>query len=202
LGRPRVRLFAPLLSGPWEKSFWMFMTRHKFSLVFLMLLCASPYLLNADNPYSTTALASSRYRVILSFLQPVQGLARPTTKRSKGTLFRIFKTMCTCKEMQAWGGMHAHNASKMGLSNDSGIGMENCDPQSKTPPESGRRTHLLYFTYSYCILSRVLSLFACFTSLWTFISIPSLILHVTSSRYCSYFLKIHHFHYTFTHAHM
>ena len=152
--------------------------------------------------YSTTALASSRYRVILSFLQPVQGLARPTTKGSKGTLFRIFKTMCTCKEMQAWGGMHAHNASKMGLSNDSGIGMENCEPQSKTPPESGRRTHLLYFTYSYCILSRVLSLFACFTSLWTFISISSLILHVTSSRYCSYFLKIHHFHYTFTHAHM
>ena len=34
--------------------------------------------------------------------------------------------------------------------------MANWESRSKTPPpESGRRTHLLYFTYSYCILSHV-----------------------------------------------
>jgi len=42
-----------------------------------------------------------------------------------------------------------------------------------SPPESGRRTHLLYFTYSYCTLSRVWILptsLLVFTILWTSIS--------------------------------
>jgi len=39
--------------------------------------------------------------------------------------------------------------------NDSRRRMVNWELQSKTPPESGRRTHLLYFTYLYCILSHV-----------------------------------------------
>ena len=42
-----------------------------------------------------------------------------------------------------------------GPSNDSGRRMVNWESQSKNPPESGRQRDLLYFTYSYCILSRV-----------------------------------------------
>jgi len=43
-----------------------------------------------------------------------------------------------------------------GPSNDGGLRMVNWESQSKTPPpESRRRTHSLYSTYSYCILSRV-----------------------------------------------
>ena len=57
------------------------MTLHKLSLVFVILLCASPYLLRADNLYSTTvsgwlhvvmfgskAVASPRYTGLDSFL--------------------------------------------------------------------------------------------------------------------------------------
>jgi len=48
----------------------------------------------------------------------------------------------TLTERQSWG-----------PSNNSGLRIVNWKPQSKTPPKSGRRTHLLYFTYSYCVLS-------------------------------------------------
>ena len=63
-------------------------------------------------------------------------------------------TMCTCEEIER--GTHAGRASKLGpvkqwWTQDGKLGITIQDP----PPESGRRTHLLYFTYSYCILSRV-----------------------------------------------
>jgi len=62
--------------------------------------------------------------------------------------------MCTCEEIER--GTHACKASKLGpierwWTQDGKLGITIQDP----PPESGRRTHLLYFTYSYCILSRV-----------------------------------------------
>ena len=52
---------------------------------------------------------------------------------------RALCTMCTCNKM--WRGAHAHRASKLGLSNDTGIRMVNWEPQSKTPLKSRRRTH-------------------------------------------------------------
>ena len=70
--------------------------------------------------------------------------------------------------------------------------------------ESRRRTHLLYFTYSYCLLSRVwklatsLLVLRYYEHLFLF---SMLILHVTSSRFCLYLLNICHFTYTFSHAH-
>ena len=62
-------------------------------------------------------------------------------------------TMCTCEEIER--GTHACKASKLGpverwWTQDCKLGITIQDP----PSESGRRTHLLYFTYSYCILSR------------------------------------------------
>jgi len=53
-------------------------------------------------------------------------------------------------------GTHACKESKLGpvkwwWTQDGKLGITIQGP----PPESGRRTHLLYFTYSYCILSRV-----------------------------------------------
>ena len=71
------------------------------------------------------------------------------------------------------------------------------------PPESGRRTHLLYFTYSYCILSCVWKLA---TSLLVsrhyehLLLFSMMILHVTSSQFCLYLLNTYHFTYTFSHA--
>jgi len=54
------------------------------------------------------------------------------------------------------GGPHACKASKLGpverwWTQDGKLGITIQGP----PPESGRRTHLFYFTYSYCILSCV-----------------------------------------------
>jgi len=67
---------------------------------------------------------------------------------------RTLGTICTCEEIER--GTHAFRASKLGpverwWTQDGKLGITIQDP----PPESGRRTHLLYFTYSYCILSRV-----------------------------------------------
>jgi len=86
---------------------------------------------------------------------------------------RTLGTMCTCDEIN--GGTHARKASKLGpverwWTQDSKLGITIQDP----PPESGRRTHLLCFTYSYCILSRVWKLatsLRVFTIPWTSISV-------------------------------
>ena len=70
-------------------------------------------------------------------------------------------------------------------------------------PEFGRRTHLLYFTYSYCILSRVCKLATSLLVLlhYEHLLFSMLILDVTSSRFCLYLLNINHYTYTFSHAH-
>jgi len=86
---------------------------------------------------------------------------------------RTLGTMCTCEEIER--GKHACEASKLGpverwWTQDGKLGITIQDP----PPESGRLTHLLYFTYSYCILSRVWKLatsLLVFTILWSSISV-------------------------------
>jgi len=97
-----------------------------------------------------TQVCEAHTRVIVSFLQQVQGGARPTTEGSG----RTSRTMCTCEEIKR--GTHAYRASKLGpveryWTQDGKLGISIQD----SPPESVRRTHLLYFTDSYCILSRV-----------------------------------------------
>jgi len=82
--------------------------------------------------------------------------------------------------------------------------MVHWEPQSKTTPQSledERQTHLLYITYSYCILSRAWKL-----ATWLLVLchcehlflFSMLILHVTLSRFCLYLLNI--LYYTFSHA--
>ena len=88
--------------------------------------------------------------------------------------------MCTCEKIER--GIHACKTSKLGpverwWTQDGKLGITIQDPL----PESGRRTHLLYFTYSYCILSRVCKLatsMLVFTILWT--SIP--VFYVKTAR--------------------
>ena len=108
--------------------------------------------------------------------------------------------MCTCEEIER--GTHACRASKLGpikrwWTQDGKLGITIQDP----PPESGRRTHLLYFTCSYCILSRVsklgtwLLVLRHYEHLFLF---SMLILHVTLSRFYLNLLNIFtlptHFH--------
>jgi len=76
---------------------------------------------------------------------------RGQLQRDRG---RTLGTVCTCGEIEK--GTHACNASQLGpverwWTQDGKLGITIQDPT----PESGRRTLLLYFTYSYCILSRV-----------------------------------------------
>jgi len=97
-----------------------------------------------------TQVCEAHNRVIVSFLQQVQRGTRSTTEGSRENI----GTVCTCEEMER--GTHACKASKLGpverwWTQDGKLGIAIQDP----PPESGRRTHLLYFTYSYCILSCV-----------------------------------------------
>jgi len=110
--------------------------------------------------------------------------------------------MCTCEEIER--GTHTCRASKLGpvkrwWTQD---GKLRITIRSKTPPpESGRWTHLLYFTYSYCILSRVWKLTTSLLVLrhYEHLSLFSmLILHVTV---LVYLLNIYHFSHTFSHAH-
>jgi len=76
---------------------------------------------------------------------------RGQPQRDRG---RILGTMRTCEEIERR--THARRASKLGpfvrwWTQDGKLGIT----IQETPLESGRRTNLLYFTYSYCILSRV-----------------------------------------------
>jgi len=110
--------------------------------------------------------------------------------------------MCTCEEIERR--THARGASKLGpvewwWTQDGKLGIIIPDP----PRESGRRTHLMYFTYSYCILSRVWKLATLLLVLQHYEHLflfSMLKLHVTSSRFCLYLLKLYHFTYTFSHA--
>jgi len=111
--------------------------------------------------------------------------------------------MCTYGEIER--GTHACRASKLGpverwWTQDVKLGFTIQDP----PPESGRRTHLLYFTHSYCILSHVWKLATSLLVLRYYedlLLFSMSILHVISSRFCLYLLNIYHFTYTFLHAH-
>ena len=81
--------------------------------------------------------SSSRCKEVRGQLQRVRG--------------RTLGTMCTCEEIER--GTHACKASMLGpverwWTQDGKLGIYPL-------PESGRRTHLLYFTHSYCNLSRV-----------------------------------------------
>jgi len=89
---------------------------------------------------------------------------------------RTLGTICTCEEIAWERGTHACRVWKLTWpverwwTQDGKLGVTIQDP----PPKSGRRTHLLYFTYSYCILSRVWKLatsLLVFTILWTCISV-------------------------------
>ena len=96
----------------------------------------------------------------------------------------------TLIELQSWG-----------LLNNSGLRMVNWKSQSKTPLESGRRTHLLYFhLFVLCSVTCLTTCHytACFTSLWTSISVSVLMFNVTSARFCLHLLTfitlLRHFH--------
>jgi len=106
---------------------------------------------------------------------------RGQLQRDRG---RTLGTMCTCEEIER--GTQALNR-KLGpverwWTQDGKLGIIIQDP----PPESGRRTHLLYFTDSYCILSRVwklansLLVLRHYEHLFLF---SMLILHMPSSRF-------------------
>jgi len=109
-----------------------------------------------------------------------------------------------CARVRRWREEHTLvKRQSWGPSNDGGLRIVNWESQSKTPPpESGRRTHSLYFTYSYCILSRVWKLATSLLVLWYYkhLFLFSMLKHVTSSRFCLYLLNIYHFTYTFSHA--
>jgi len=97
-----------------------------------------------------TQVCEAHNQVIVSFLQQVQEGTRPTIEGSRENIGHNV----TCEQTET--GTHACKASKLGpverwWTQDGKLGIRIQDP----PPESGRRTHLLYFTYSYCILSRV-----------------------------------------------
>jgi len=93
-------------------------------------------------------------------------------------------TMCTCEKRGR--GTHGHRASKLGpverwWTPDGKLGIT----IQESSPESGRRPHLLYFTYSFCILSRVWKLATLLLFLRHYehlFPFSMLILHVTSSR--------------------
>jgi len=116
---------------------------------------------------------------------------------------RTLGTMCTCEEIER--GTHACKVSKLGpverwWTQDGILGITIQD----SLPESGRRTHLLYFTYSYCILSHVWKLATSLLVLryYEHLFLFSMLkLHVTSSRFCVYLLNIYHFTDTFSRAH-
>jgi len=124
---------------------------------------------------------------------------RGQPQRDRG---RKLGTMCTCEEIER--GTHACRASKLRpverwWTQDGKLGITIQGP----PPESGRRTHLLHFTYSYCILSRVWKLATSLLVLRHYEHVFLffiLILYMMSSRFCLYLLNIYHFTYTFSYA--
>ena len=97
-----------------------------------------------------TQVCEAHNRVIVSFLQQVQAVRGQLQRDRRRTL----GTVCTCVEIERR--TYACRASQLGpverwWTQDGKMGITTQDP----PTESGRRTHLLYLTYSYCILSRV-----------------------------------------------
>ena len=141
----------------------------------------------------------------IGWLCPSSSRCKDLPGQSQRDRERTSGTMYTCQQIER--GAHAHRASKLGpverwWTQDGKLGITIQDPS----PESRRRTHLLYFTYLYCILSCVWKLATSLLVLrhyeHLFKSLFSiLILHVTSSRLCLYLLNIYHCTYTCSHAH-
>ena len=113
-----------------------------------------------------TQVCEAHNRVIVSFLQQVQGGTRPTTEGWGRTL----GTMCTCEEIKR--GTHACRASKLGpverwWTQDSKLGITR-------PPPRVRKTDTFIVFYLFVLHSvtclKTCHFAACFTSLWT--SIP------------------------------
>ena len=84
--------------------------------------------LSADH---VTQVCEAHNRVIVSFLQQVQGGTRPTTEGSREN-FRA-----QCARVRRWGEEHTLvKRQSWGPSNDGGLRMVNWESQSKTPPQS------------------------------------------------------------------
>jgi len=131
----------------------------------------------------------------LSRFKDLRGKSQKDRRRTLGTMY-------ACKEM--WGGIHAHRASKLGPSNDSGIRMLNGkhNPKLHQSLEDGHTYCILLILVVFCYVSKILSLY------WMF--------YVTMNIYlCFYFytniardvvrlwlmfVDICHFHHTFSHA--
>jgi len=137
----------------------------------------------------------------IGWLCPISSRCKEVRGQPQRDRGRTLGTMCTCEEIVR--GTHACRASKLGpverwWTQDGKLIITIQDLH----PESGRRTHLLYFTYSYCILSCVWKLATSLLVLRHYLFLFSmLILHVTSSQFCLHLLLIYHFTSIFSHAH-
>jgi len=140
---------------------------------------------------------------IIGWLCPSSSKCKEVRGQPQRDRGRTSGTVCTCEEMER--GTLACKASKLGpverwWTQDGKLGITIRDP----PPESETRTHLLYFTYSSCILSCVWKLATSLHVLQYYghlFPFSMLIPHVMSSRFCLYLLNIYHLTYTFSRAH-
>jgi len=85
-----------------------------------------------------TQVCEAHDRVIVSFLQQVQGLVRSSTEGLRENIGH---------NVHVYGDVKRSNRSKLGPSNDSRIRIVN----SKTLPESERGTHILYHEFWICL---------------------------------------------------
>ena len=97
-----------------------------------------------------TQVCEAHDRVILSFYQQVQVLARPTTKRS-GRMMTQFARANRCKEEHT-----LTERQDLGPSNDSGLRMVNLESKSK--PEDGHIYCILLICVEFCHVSKNWSL--------------------------------------------
>jgi len=115
---------------------------------------------------------------------------------------RTLGTMCTREEIER--GTHVCKVSKLGpvewwWNQDGKLGIAIQDPTPRV-----RKTDKFIVLYLFVLHSvtrlKIEHFAACFTILWTSISV-FILKHVTSSRFCLYLLNMYHFTYTFSHAH-
>ena len=144
-----------------------------------------------------TQVCEAHNPVIVSFLQQMQGGRRPITEGSRENIRH---------NVHAWGdrgGTHACKLSKLGpvewwWNQDGKLGIAIQDP---TPRVRKTDTLVLYLFVLHSVTClKICHFAACFTILWTSISV-FILKHVTSSRFCLYLLNMYHFTYTFSHAH-
>jgi len=95
--------------------------------------------------------------------------------------------MCTCEEMER--GTHTHRASKLGpverwWTQDGKLRITVQDPRRIWKTDTFIVFHL-FISYSVTFVTTC-HLTACFTSLWTSVSVSISVLHVMSTRFCWY----------------